>query len=345
MEVRQEGCPFCGKDAGGNRFCPHCGGEMPSRPAPGAPGPATPVQPTVISPVPVLPEPVLSGPAPPPTGGIGATKRNRNLALPIALGVLALVAIAGVVITVVLVSGGGVTISIKSPADGSTTAGNAVTVELDVKGQSRVAKVDVFLDSKKRATIESAPFETDLLSLEKGEHTLKATAYDSGGAVLGEATSSFQSEGAAEGNDQTNGDKGSAAYMSSLAAKINEASLLDARITTMANRINSEVNFNTRSVPAGLLADTRALVGSANTLADSAAALDPPADMKGIQAEFLVLLGYLQARADALLGGLQAVSSGGDYKASFDKGGAAKSSFDKAWPGFKAECKSFGVPI
>jgi len=46
-----------------------------------------------------------------------------------------------------------------------------------------------------------------------------------------------------------------------------------------------------------------------------------------------------------LLGGLQAVISGGDYKASFDKGGAAKSSFDKAWPGFEAECKSFGVPI
>jgi len=45
------------------------------------------------------------------------------------------------------------------------------------------------------------------------------------------------------------------------------------------------------------------------------------------------------------LKGLQAVDSGGDYAAEFDRGAKAKASFDAAWPSFLAACRSKGVSI
>lgn len=341
-------CPFCGKDTGDNKFCPHCGGVMPRPAAPPALDFVPPAEetPPAQGTVPVLPAPVLGNA--PVVRGAGAPPEKKNYMLVVALAALALLVVAGVVVAVVLLSGGGgVTMSIKSPENGSTTTGGTVNVELEISEPSRVAKVEVFLDSEKRATIESSPFTTELVSLEKGNHEVKATAYDSSGAVLAEATSAFESEGGpdeSDGGDKT--DNGNAAqYKSALAQKVNQARLLDAQITDMANRINSQVNFNTRTVPAGLLADVRALDGSAGSLVAAADALRPPADMKDLQARFASLVSYLQVRADSLLKGLEAVTSDGDYKSAFDKGGAAKASFDKAWPGFVSDCKSRGVPI
>jgi hypothetical protein len=335
-------CPFCGRDAAGRKFCPFCGGEMPRRATP----PLRDKAPTApLVPAPLLPGQVLPGPVPGEAAPLLANAtppKKRNVALPVVLAVLALLVIGGAVLAVVLLSGGGgVSMSIKSPENGSNAPGNTVDVELEVTNASKVARVDIFLDRKKRATLEAAPYTTELVSLDKGAHELKATAYDSGGSVLAEATSAFESEG---GSDTTNGDDSKAtAYKAALSPKIGEASSLDGRIEALANRINSEVNFNSRVVGGGLLSDVRALNADVNALAASAAELSPPADMKDIQSQFTTLVSYLQVRAGALLQGLTAVSAGGDHKAAFDNGGVAKTSFDKAWPPFLSACASKGI--
>jgi hypothetical protein len=219
-------------------------------------------------------------------------------------------------------------------------------VKVAVTGKG-VSKVDVFLDTEKRSTMDSEPFETELAAVAKGSHVLKVAAFDAGGARVAEATSTFESKGAGKTGDEGNkgNDEQTAAYKANLSAKVSAAASLNSQITTMANRINSEVNFNTRYVPAALNSDVQALYTSALTLVADASTLTPPDSMKALQTRFTSLVEQLKVRADALLKGVQAVSSGGDYKSQFDRGGAAKSSFDAAWPSFVNDCKSQGVKV
>ena len=318
-------CTECGKDIGAGKFCPFCGAGRKGAQA----------QP--------LPPPVLAAPA----GGASIQPASKkNTLLWVALAVVAVAVVSGGVVATVLLTGGSASIAIKSPSNGSTVSGDPVKVKVTVSG-SGISKVDVFLDSEKRSTMDSEPFETELAAVGKGTHTLKAAAYDAGGAKVAQATSTFESQGAGKTGDE--GDKGNgeqaAAYKANLSAKVSTAASLNSQITAMANRINGEVNFGTRYVPAALAADVQSLYTSALTLVADASALSPPDGMKGLETRFTSLVEQLKVRADALLKGVQAVSSGGDYKSQFDHGGAAKTSFDAAWPSFVSECRSLGVQV
>jgi hypothetical protein len=318
-------CTECGKDIGAGKFCPFCGaGRKGAPPEP-------------------LPPPVLSAP---PGETVIKPAEKKNTVLWVVLAIVAVAVVAGAVVAAVMLTGSTVSITIKSPSNGSTVSGDPVKVKVTVSGKG-VSKVDVFLDSEKRSTMDAEPFETELSAVGKGTHTLKAAAFDAGGAKVAEATTTFESQGAGKTGDEGNkgNDEQAAAYKANLSAKVSAAASLNGQITTMANRINSEINFNTRYVPAALADDIQALYTSALTLVADASTLTPPDKMKALQARFISLVEQLKVRADALRWGVQAVSSGSDYKSQFDRGGAAKASFDAAWPTFVNDCRSQGVQV
>lgn len=330
-------CEACGKETGGKKFCPYCGAPSTTE------TPETPKAPTPPGRGEVSPPTDLEGPpllAPP--------RPAKRTGLVVAILVVALLCAGGVVAAVLFLVGGGASITIQSPSSGSSVDGNSVTVKLAVSGADKVAIVDVFLDSKKRATVNSAPYQVKLSSIENGKHTLEATASDANGAVLAKASATFTSNGKIEkpndGGTQSGQDK-SKEYKTALASKINEASALNDRITKDAERVNTEVNFNARIVPTPLMAELRALTTSANSLVSSVAALAPTDDIKDVQSQFATLCDYLRVRAGALLNGAEAVENGGDYTSEFSAGGQAKTSFDAAWPQFLTTCKSRGVPV
>ncbi|MHB8894018.1 MAG: hypothetical protein ACYC99_02420, partial [Candidatus Geothermincolia bacterium] len=147
-----------------------------------------------------------------------------------------------------------------------------------------------------------------------------------------------------DGNDMGDLEKANA-FKAAMATRVNEAKVLDVKITALANRINNEVNFTAHVVPAGVSAEAQSVYAQALTLVAGAAALDPTPELAAVQSQFKSLVEYLKVRADALQKGLRAVTSGGDYKAEFDRGGAAKSSFDAAWPGFLNTCRGAGISV
>jgi len=76
------------------------------------------------------------------------------------------------------------TVSITSPASGSTVTGKVV-VSVNATDNVRVAKVELYLDGKLQATDTSAPytFSWNTNPVAKGTHTLIAKAYDAAGNV------------------------------------------------------------------------------------------------------------------------------------------------------------------
>ncbi|MHB8894019.1 MAG: Ig-like domain-containing protein, partial [Candidatus Geothermincolia bacterium] len=165
-------CPVCGKDTGSKKFCPFCGAPMP------------------VPPSPVLPPPVIQqGAVPVPT--IQPVKKNRT-ALLVTLAVVAVLVVAGAVVASVLLSGGGASLKIAAPADGSTVSGGSVKVKVEVSGTAAISRVDIFLDKEKRSTIDSSPYEAELAGVTAGIHDLEAVAFDGGGARLASATSTFE---------------------------------------------------------------------------------------------------------------------------------------------------------
>jgi Bacterial Ig domain len=289
------------------------------------------------------PPPVFTGPIVEQPAG----PRKKRTGLAIVLILVAVLCIGGAVVAVILLTGGKASMAITSPSAGSTVDGNSVKVRISLSGAGGVDKVEVFVDSEKRATIKVAPYQVTLESVDNGKHVLEASAVDANGSVLARASGTFTSHGKTDkppDGGQT-GDEGSTVYKAALASKINQASGLNARIARDADRVNTEVNFNARVMPAPLLAEIKSLNASAGSLAATANSPAPPADMKDLQSQFATLSEYLRVRADALLKGLQAVDSGGDYTAEFNRGAAAKASFDAAWPSFLTTCRSLGVPI
>ncbi|GEM_PF-1628330 len=384
MADQETRCPACGEDTGDSKYCPFCGervfkeapGEQPtasmpsiepvesSTPPETPPPPGFAPPPEVAAPHGSTAAPDLAGPprvAPPPvmkasppvfkgpTQALPAEPRKKKrTGLAVALILIAVLCIGGAVAAVFLLTGNSKTsLTIQSPSKGSTVDGNSVKVKLAVSGTGKVETVEVFVDSEKRATITSAPYQTTLGSVENGKHSLSASALDASGSVLARASGTFTSEGKT-GKPPDGGPTGqdqSAAFKNALASEINEATTLNDRIARDADLVNTEVNFTARVVPASLLAEVRALNASASSLTSTADTLSAPADMKDLELKFEILCGYLQVRPDALLKGLQAVDSGGDYAAEFDRGAKAKASFDAAWPSFLAACRSKGVSI
>jgi hypothetical protein len=285
-------------------------------------------------------QPPVSGP--PARGQAPGPSGKKRTGLIVALVVVAALVVAGVVVAVVLLTGSSASLSIESPANGSTVSGGTVGVRVIVSGG--VARVDVYLDSEKKKTMRAAPFTTELTSVADGVHEMEARAFDSSGAAAGEATSTFESKGARPPDGGEQGDQ-SKAYKEKIAPLIKEASDINARIATLANRINTEVNFTTGTVPASLKSEAQAIYARILALASSSSALAAPAGMAGIQSQFDALVEYLRVRTDALMKGLAFVEVGGDYKSQFDIGGSAKTSFDKAWTPFLAACRQQGISI
>jgi hypothetical protein len=322
-----EKCPVCGRDIGEKNFCPFC-------------GTARTVQPPAQLPPTVLPPP------PGVAQAVAPEKKKRTL-LWVVLAVIAVAVVAGVVVAVVLLSGDGVSVTITSPTNGSTVTGPTVVVTAVLSSTSGVSRVDIYLDDEKRSTVYHAPYKAKLTGVSPGAHNLEFTAFDGSGFRLASARSTFEVKGGADkpkdGQDDDSGK--SSAYKTAVASRIDEASALNSRISSLADRINSDVNFASGSVPSSLTADAQNLYAQALTLIAGASALDPPTDMADIQSQFKILVEYLKVRAEALQKGLRAITAGGDYKAEFDRGGAAKSSFDAAWPGFLNTCRGRGISI
>lgn len=262
--------------------------------------------------------------------------KNRTVMWGVIGGAGALV-IIGVVLGVLLLIGGGVSLKILSPKTGESLSSANVRVELDVKNSDEVARIDLYLDGTKQKTLEGQAASADLQAGRAGTHELKATAYDDNGAVLAEASSSFKTTSGSTG--------GPGDFKADFAARVNDANNLNNQIASYATRINNEVNFNAFSVPPGLMSEVQNLYNTVQGLATSTQGLSAPADMTDLQSQLLQFSEYLRVRADAMVRGLQAVGSGGNYKAEFDRGGAAKSSFDTGWPAFLSNARSRGIGI
>ena len=355
-------CEACGKEMGGKKFCPHCGAPSAFQTASAGPdlagppiftgpivGPPAAQAPPIFTPIEASPLVAPGAGLPGPAQEIASPRKSKHTALIVVILVVVLLCAGGAVAAVLLLTWSSASIAINSPSTGSSVDGNLVTVKLAVTGGDKVARVDVFLDSEKLATVKSAPYQVKLSSINDGKHSLDARALDAGGAVLAKASTTFSSKGLTtkppgDTGTQTGQDK-SKQYKAALSGKINEASALNDMISKDAERVNTEVNFNARIVPTPLMAELRALTTSANSFVASVAALAPTDDMKDLQAQFATLCDYLRVRAGALLNGAEAVVNGSHYTTEFSAGGKAKTSFDAAWPQFLAACRSRGVPI
>ena len=279
--------------------------------------------------------PSAAVPTPAPTA---PAKKKTGLLIGLIGGGVALAAVVAVVV-VLLLSGKGVTIEIESPKAGATVSGGEVQVELDVSNPDRVAKVELYVDGQKQGTIGEAPFEKAKISTGGvGEHELKASAYDEGGAEIAWVTGKYEST---EGPGGETGD-----YKTDVAPLIQSANSMQEQIKGYANRINSEMSSGI--VSAATVGELNDLLNRANGLAQSSAGLNPPADYQDIKAQFTQLCEYLRVRAESLVKGSQAWNAGGrnsNYLAEFNVGAAAKSSFDAAWPGFISNCRGRGISV
>ena len=269
--------------------------------------------------------------APPAPAAAPARKRTGLL---VGLGALVVAIIAGTVVAVVLLAGGGVSVKIKSPAAGQKVEGGEVSVTLEVEKPEKIARVEFYVDWRLEETVEREPFEATVPAGGRGSHELTVTARGKDGAMLAQATGSFESAGGAQQQ---------ADYPQALSGKIAEASALDQQIRTYANRINSETAPG--SVSPALLAELKSLKNSTDSLKTSVHTLSAPADMQDLHSQFIRIVEYLRIRAEALLSGTQDRAAGGSGVAAYDRGGGAKKSFDAEWPGFIASCRFRGISV
>jgi hypothetical protein len=310
-------CPNCRQDTGGSRFCPHCGVQV--LPAV-TPPPAPPVPPASHSPA--------------------AAQQGKHTGLWIAVALLALLIVAAAIaVPLLLLRGGTVKVQITKPGMNQEVSTSNVEVAVDVTNSDKVGWVAVYVDGIMQDSVKKPPFETKVPSGDKGLHGLKATAYDSNGKLLAQDETNFNMTGATTngGGDET------VQYKKAVAAQVNEASLLDARIRNAANQVNNQLS--NKYISASLVTDVQGLYNRTVSLFNTVQGWNPPADMLDIQTQFLQICEYLETRAYALVKGAEAVNSGGYYMSEFNKGAAAKNAFDKAWPVFLNTCRSSGINV
>ena len=144
----------------------------------------------------------VSAVAPTPAEVPFLKKRRTLLIAGTAAGALLAAGVA--VLLVFLLSGKGVSLKIKSPASGETVSGPTLEVSLEVANPDKVGKVELYIDNTLQKTIESAPFTAQIDSPGSGEHELRVSAYDKGGAELASASRNFTS---GEAGEATSGDK------------------------------------------------------------------------------------------------------------------------------------------
>ena len=313
-------CPNCGKETGGSRFCPHCGVQV--RQA--APPPVVP---------PAQTTPYAAVPAQP--------KKHTGLWIAVALLALVIVA-AAIVVPLLLLRGGEVEVKIASPSQSQKIKSANMDVSVDVTNQGDVGWVSIYVDGVIQDAVKKPPFEASIPTGEPGMHGLKATAYDRNGKMLAEDKTSYWSVPEENGGEDET-ELGTEQYKKAVAAQVNEASVLDARIKNAANQINNQLSK--KYISASLVTDVQALYNRTVSLLNTVQGLKPPADMADIQSQFLQICQYLKTRADALVKGAEAFNAGGDYMAEFDKGANAKTAFEKAWPVFLNACRARGINV
>jgi len=306
-------CPGCGSEAGGGKFCSHCGAPI---------QPASPVTPSV-PPLPVVPAAVPHG-------------KRTLLWVVIALLVLAAAA-TGAVLAVVLPDEETVKVTFENPGPDETITEASLKVNVKVQAAEKVNTVSIYVDDAIKESIESAPFEAEIPSGRAGLHELKAAAYDANGKLLAEDLVEYEKKGQ-KGTDLE--EEKVEQYRFDATNWINEAGSLDSAIKTNAEAINSELSKGYVA-----LAEVRQVYERASLLLDAVQKFEPPAGMLDIQSQFQPVAGYLKTRADALLSGGEAVNAGRSYTADFNRGAAAKSKFDAAWPVFLNACRAKGFNI
>lgn len=274
-------------------------------------------------------------------------KRGSQTVLWGLVAVLAAAIVATAIVVPIVLSGGGrVVVRINRPVDGEELSSQRVDVRVEVTNPGKVSRVGIYVDGVMQDSLEAPPFEARVSTEDNGQHELKAAAYDSNGKLLAEDRHGFEKKGTQNEDDgeQDGGRTGDAGgFKVAVSSCVSEAKLLDARIKTAAQRINDELGSG--RVSAALLTDVQAICNKCVTLSDAAADLKPPADMKGIQSDLSILVGYLGTRADALVKGCALVNSKGGYMAEFDRGAAAKKSFDAGWQPFLDRCRSLGIKV
>jgi hypothetical protein len=144
-------------------------------------------------------------------------------------------------VAVIFLTSGKASMAITSPSTGSRIDGNSVKVRISLSGPGGVDKVEVFVDSEKRATIKAAPYQVTLESVDNGRHVLEASAVDANGSVLARASGTFTSRGKTDeppDGGQT-GDEESKVHKAALASKINLISASSGAATTRALKLTS----------------------------------------------------------------------------------------------------------
>jgi predicted Ser/Thr protein kinase len=276
-----------------------------------------------------------------PTPAVAAAPPKKKTALWIGVGAGALLVVAGVAVVLVFLLKGGVSLAIKTPTSGEKVS-NPMTVSLSVGDPSKVDRIELYIDGTQTRTLSGTASEAQIDPGGAGEHELRASAYDKGGAVLADVTSKYTSEG---GGGTSGGQTGN--YKADVVGKINEAAAIDNSLVAYANQIN-EVYLPQNNIPTSFLDQARALSQRADQLAQSVNSMSPPGDLQDVHAQLVRLCGYLQTRASAIFAGCQSFinqGSGGPYKTEFGRGQPAKVSFRPEWPPFLELCRARGLSV
>ncbi|HEY5494240.1 MAG TPA: protein kinase, partial [Candidatus Anoxymicrobiaceae bacterium] len=277
-----------------------------------------------------------------PAPSAAAAPPKKKTGLWIGVGAGALVILAGIALVVVLlVWAGKVGLTITKPTAGESV-GNPMNVALKVKNQAKVDRIELYIDGTQTRTLNGTTSEAQIEPGGAGEHELRASAYNKGGAVLAEASSKYSSSGGG-----STGGGGTGNYRADVVGKINEAGAIDNELVQYANQIN-EVYLPQNSIPTSFLDQARALSTRADQLAQSVNSMKPSGDLQDIHSQLVTLCGYLQTRAAAIAAGCQSFinqGTSGPFVTEFGRGQPAKVSFRAQWPPFLDTCRARGLGV
>ncbi|HEY5528314.1 MAG TPA: Ig-like domain-containing protein, partial [Thermoleophilia bacterium] len=133
----------------------------------------------------------VSAMTPAPAMAVGEKKKRTGLWIGVGAGALVVVAAAVVVILLLINSK---VFKIKTPSPNEAVE-NPMNVSLEVKNLSGIARVSLCVDGAEVKSLDASTYETQVEAGAQGEHTLLASAYSEGGAVLREASVKYTSKG------------------------------------------------------------------------------------------------------------------------------------------------------
>jgi len=270
-------------------------------------------------------------------------EKKKHTGLWVGIGAGALLLVAGVVVLVflVIIPMLKFSLSIKSPTARAKVS-NPMHVAISVSDPSKVERVELYVDGTQQKSLTATPYEADLDPGPAGERELRASAYNTAGAVLADVTTRYQSEG---GGGTPPGGTGN--YKTDVVTQINEAGTIDNALVQYANQINEQY-LDQSYIPPSFLEQTKAMTARANQLVATVNSMNPPADLQDVHAQLVRLSGYLQARAAAIQAGCQSFvdqGKGGPFVSQFGAGQQPKVSFRAEWPPFLNLCRSKGLSV